>query len=463
MPPFPTRARTIAGTLLLVFFFAACLPNGFRPPAVPPPQTVALSVTLASGLSAEAITSPADPRSGADAMTPLAEPAALTLTATAADSAGGIRRLSILAEYTTEAGTQLRGPFRLSLPGGEARFPPVGAGPTVPSATLTADIDPLPLLGTDDRIVLKLWAEARGEFGQVSRTPFVTVPMELIRLRIAVFAMSDDDGGHPTAVTPGQFQTAVRNLNRRFEGTRLRFVFIPATDWRDLRDSEINRDGPAMRAKANAIADANSGRVAVFLRWGQDTTVTGNGNAYPPPGARPPSPRWTSFDIDQRYIAISSGFGALNAGNGDHFAHEMGHFLGLFHTFPGWDAWLTTGGLDLRTGGLTPAVAPAVATLMQTFAGTRGIRAFDGDGLKDTPPDPNWWAYPVFRGDYCAAPDLTVPGIGTFRPDVTNVMSYFQACPRRPGLKPPPQRFSPDQIEAMHRAFRLPLRSHLRP
>src|SRR5262249_23097311 len=96
------------------------------------------------------------------------------------------------------------------------------------------------------------------------------------------------------------------------------------------------------------------------------------------------------------------------------FAHEVGHYLGLYHTFPGWSDDATD----------TPERA---AQYIATHGGTAA--ALDGDGLTDTPPEAGTSFYINQGWDPCVGHDsYTISGI-TFTPDRHNIMSYF-ACDR---------------------------------
>jgi hypothetical protein len=228
----------------------------------------------------------------------------------------------------------------------------------------------------------------------------------------------------------------------------------------------LNRDGPSGRDRGNAIAASVPGKVVCFLRWGPDPwEPTGNGNAYPPPGANP-APRNVG-DVAQDYVSLPDkagpGLSFLSLGDGDFMAHEIGHYLGLYHTFPGWSdlfgpVW----------NGTTPASAGAASATLVAYVAANGgtVDALDGDGLSDTPPDPSGVLYTAFGQDTCARPAITVSGtIGgqavtfTFQPNPNNVMSYYAGCGWT--ADGTPRRFSPQQIARMNGILQHPARRHL--
>src|SRR5262249_11552558 len=158
-------------------------------------------------------------------------------------------------------------------------------------------------------------------------------------LRLHVIPLTNSDGkSMPYSVTPQQFAALVDRVNLSYAGTNIRFVFDANTDWAPMNDTELNTDGPKMRERGNAIAAANPGKIVCLLRWGNKVDPTGNGNAFPPPGAGPKPP--SVDDVVQNYVALPSQildgkYTYLNQGNGSFVAHELGHYLGLYHTFPG--------------------------------------------------------------------------------------------------------------------------------
>lgn len=298
----------------------------------------------------------------------------------------------------------------------------------------------------------------------------------MVELHLHVIPLTDealDANGNPGfafAVTPAEFAQLVERVNLSFQGTDIRFVFDPETDWWPRADSLLNSDAPGMRDRGNSIAAEVPGKVVCFLRWGASANgPTGNGNAYPPPGAGPKPPHVD--DLQQDYVAlpnrIDPNFGLLNQGNGSFVAHEFGHYLGLYHTFPGWTDRRGPVYKSIEGSGTPSAQAADQALLDYVAAGGGTADALDGDGLSDTPPDPSPVLYQAHGQDVCAQPQITVSSAAgrstisvTFEPDPDNVMSYFRTCGPA-GAAPPPAHFSPQQIQRMHSTLQHSSRVHL--
>jgi hypothetical protein len=276
-------------------------------------------------------------------------------------------------------------------------------------------------------------------------------------LRLHVVPLTNEPGNPPLksyTVTPQEFSQVIDRVNLVYAGTNIRFLFDPEFDWAPLANTEINTDGSNQRTLCNQIADAFPGKIVCFLRWGSGTDPTGNGNAYPPPGAgtKPPS----VDDVVQNYVALPNkvgpGFAYLSLGNGSFVAHELGHFLGLYHTFPGWTD--LNGPVYAQFNGTMPSAAQADQAVIDYIAANGGTtEALNGDALSDTPPDPSPVLYTAHNQNICSSPQITVQGTlngrraaFTFTPDVNNVMSYFGGCPP-PDAGPTHFHFSAQQIQ----------------
>ena len=388
----------------------------------------------------------------------------VTVTARADDPDGGVKFLRIWVTTTrTLPGTQ-EGPSLAGAPAAEFASPATVGQPANASASVSWKFDIEPLIGRFWDVTLDVFAEAENFSGGKSRTAVMSLHVRRVGLRLRVVALSDANGGLAPQVTPAQFDDAVRRANRAFRGTGVRLVFNQVTDWETRNHTGMNRD-QTIRADGNVLADASPGRILVLLRWGGDpAAATGNGNAFPPPGAGPVPANVT--DADQRYVALPSlypttGFGFLTLGNGSFMAHEFGHYLGLYHTFPGWD------GLNPIYGG-DPATAAIADQSVADYAVANGgtVDAFDGDRLPDTSPDPGAILYQRHGQDPCTTGQLTVAATSggnpvslTFDPPVRNVMSYYALCTT--GADPAPNGFSEGQARRMQQTLNHANRVHL--
>ena len=231
----------------------------------------------------------------------------------------------------------------------------------------------------------------------------------MVDLRLHIIPLTDtqlDANGNPTHpydITPQEFADLVVRVTWSFEGTGIRLLFDPANDWEPMADTQLNTDAPGNRDRGNQIAASIPGKIVCFLRWGPYPQPTGNGNAYPPPGAGPKPP--SVDDVVQNYVAlpnrIAPNFQLLNQGNGSFVAHELGHYFGLYHTFPGWT--------DRRgpiygqiPGDNIPSQQAADQGLIDYIAANGGtLNALDGDLLSDTAPDPSPVLYGAHQQDIC--------------------------------------------------------------
>lgn len=245
--------------------------------------------------------------------------------------------------------------------------------------------------------------------------------------RIHFTRLSNNNGTTNRVVTsPQQAKLWVDRANTVYHYADLEFFFIPdefGPDWSNLNNTVINRmtgecDGinfntggtyPSWcdasdtnsynphntwveeRNEANDFAADFPEKIMVYLRHGPFSGATGGGFSN------------TTFN----FVAMP---GYLNtalcgkSGNVDLLAHEMGHYLGLDHTFA----------RSFKT------VAEA-----QTFFNNNGRRSslFDGDRLSDTLPDPF-----ISGSLQCQLSKYTVTLSGTkFVIPRNNIMTYWHS------------------------------------
>lgn len=215
-----------------------------------------------------------------------------------------------------------------------------------------------------------------------------------LRVSIQAVIVSNDNGQRAARVTPRQFSRWVDFANRTFQAANIHFDFAPTTSITYLKSSIMNRvtgtrDSNWKEAKrlGNKIAAEFSESIVVFCRYGPGEGPTGAGFS------------WTDYN----FIVMPGFMDARHCGHDhlDALAHEIGHYLGLPHTFV-----------------LEPFKSTAEAEAYLQATGGKPS-AFDGDGFLDTPPDPS------IRSLECDRIGNVKLGGMTFRLPRWNIMSYY--------------------------------------
>ncbi len=225
----------------------------------------------------------------------------------------------------------------------------------------------------------------------VTDWPIIDLPMHGVQVT------DDDPTSHATPMTGVQAQAWLWEADRVYAHAGIHFVFDPIADFSTAHSTLANQMGGTGDAQwatevvaANAIADAFADHGVVLFRWGPDPSGP-TGGAF----------SWTSFDFVAGCAFDYTG--VCGHQNITLLAHELGHYLGLAHTFPT----------------VYNTVGDAQAALVAASGDTT---IFDGDGLVDTSPDP-------FSGDLQCALDTydeTLDGLPLALPR-DNIMSYDDA------------------------------------
>lgn len=249
-------------------------------------------------------------------------------------------------------------------------------------------------------------------------------PAEVAKRRYVVpfhaIKASDDDGRRAAEVTPADVAKWVDKANEVFAAAGVKFVFNPdprGPDWTEIRDTALNNleSKLAHVRYAAQVSEGYPGKIVAIFRHGLGRTPVEDAysSLYEKALVMP------GFATSRWIVGKDSRGRWVEGQNLWMLAHELGHYMGLPHTFPN-EVGTTT-----------------LATALMIMANGGDIDAMDGDQIPDTPPDAGFHYY-IGRGwDPCKGPETytvseTLRG-RTFSwelaPDRHNVMSYFGCDP----------------------------------
>ncbi len=239
--------------------------------------------------------------------------------------------------------------------------------------------------------------------------PNGSTAVKLVRLRFQVLA--NDDGSN-VAVTPAEIAAQVDKLNTDFEASRIQFVYSIRTNLSTLYRNCPSNAEPALKA---AFSENPAQQLNVFVtRY----TFANCGIATFPFSPSSLTSNGGMLLQDWSVAPVRTGFAASFFGCS---SHEMGHMLGLLHTFRGTTEWTTDCQNCKELAG------------RNTFDGDR-----TGDFCSDTAPDPGVTVItaPCNPTGTDSCNTLSYTNI-----DTLNIMSYYIGCQSR---------FTPQQMGRMH-------------
>lgn len=228
------------------------------------------------------------------------------------------------------------------------------------------------------------------------------------KLPILAIRLRDTDATNQSPITAAEIATWVDTANIAWTKRGYKFTFDASKDFHTASSTILNTQEPstAYDNVANLLGwlvDSQRRRIIVLFR-----ARGGGGWSWGPPTSYVSMPSFTNTSI-----------GKPSAGSPNYtlLSHEVGHYLGLAHTFPGFAC----------EGNTPPCNACTVVTLANADADAGGQVTGTDDDIGDTPADP--------RADCAATTSLTCPGgsvtvnAQTFNPPWNNVMTYHDCMP----------------------------------
>ena len=228
----------------------------------------------------------------------------------------------------------------------------------------------------------------------------------MIYIRVHIIPTANDDGSKAAKITADEARDTIKSLNELYKQVDLSFIFDPETDFGPIRQSTLlNQDmlevpnadtyppdkypgdsSPADNEK-DKVGKEYPGKLVIFVgcgdRYSYDDKIkkwifASNGN-------------WCS---GQSYVRMG------NSQPWQKYAHEIGHYLTLGHTYKE----------------PPPRTEPEATTLIQDYVdkeghpAEKGADVFDGDRgiVGDTPPDPDIQIFKVPDGPDKKRVDLFV-------------------------------------------------------
>jgi Pregnancy-associated plasma protein-A len=222
----------------------------------------------------------------------------------------------------------------------------------------------------------------KDQLTKINSTLAINTPYA-IKIWVTVFA---DDNGTNRAATGEDIKRQIQNMSNQYSNQNICFVLMGITQ---INNSDLN-DHDAGTEVAELLPYIVSGNLNIFIHASLPGLF---GIAYAIPN--------TYLSIRRNAIAETQQISIL--------AHEMGHCLGLYHTF---EPWTNTAG---------------VATNLENVDRNGACKncTTGGDVLCDTPADRN----DGYNPNSCTYTGTTLDPCNTsYNPLLTNIMSYYNFC-----------------------------------
>lgn len=276
------------------------------------------------------------------------------------------------------------------------------------------------------------------------------------RLRIQAVRCMDADGRRAAVINPTEVQAWVDKANECYSGAGIQFDFDPETDWTEVRDTTLNALDTESRHGSKAAADKTKNlatnysalwpcKVVVYFRHGAKASATGGGFSSPA-ASYIAMPGFSKTFSNKYYLNTAHPDHGASKQNLKLFAHEMGHYLGLPHSFKSVD----------YTGFTDPHAAVLAYMKQHNF---KTLADIDGDRhvIWDTPPDLGI-SYYLLKGwnpaNTMQETHLSSSSLGInlrFNTDQHQVMSYFAQCNDYLRLSPDQRRRVREWVHEPHR------------